>query len=105
MLAAGAVAAGDDDDLEDATAPRPRLAEMVDRIDAIAHAHDVPVATFGHAGDGKLTRRSSPTEHDDAAIKRAHEAFGEVFTGGHRHGRHDHRRARRGRGYFTQFTG
>ena len=40
--------------LEDATVPRPRLAEMVDRIDAIAHAHDVPVATFGHAGDGNL---------------------------------------------------
>ena len=65
--------------LEDATVPRPRLAEMVDRIDAIAHAHDVPVATFGHAGDGNLHPTIVVDQHDDAAIKRAHEAFGEVF--------------------------
>jgi glycolate dehydrogenase FAD-linked subunit len=66
--------------LEDATVPRPRLAEMVDRIDAIAHAHDVPVATFGHAGDGNLHPTIVVDAHDDAAIKRAHEAFGEIFT-------------------------
>ena len=65
--------------LEDATVPRPRLAEMVDRIDAIAHAHDVPVATFGHAGDGNLHPTIVVDQHDDAAIKRAHEAFGEIF--------------------------
>ena len=59
--------------------PRPRLAEMVDRIDAIAHAHDVPVATFGHAGDGNLHPTIVVDQHDDAAIKRAHEAFGEMF--------------------------
>ena len=66
--------------LEDATVPRPRLAEMVDRIDAIARAHDVPVATFGHAGDGNLHPTIVVDQHDDAAIKRAHEAFGEIFT-------------------------
>ncbi|MGZ8750531.1 MAG: FAD-linked oxidase C-terminal domain-containing protein, partial [Pseudonocardia sp.] len=60
-------------------AKRPWLAEMVDRIDAIAHAHDVPVATFGHAGDGNLHPTIVVDQHDDAAIKRAHEAFGEVF--------------------------
>ena len=65
--------------LEDATVPRPRLAEMVDRIDAIAAAHDVPVATFGHAGDGNLHPTIVVDQHDDGAIKRAHEAFGEVF--------------------------
>ncbi|GAA2563029.1 FAD-binding oxidoreductase [Pseudonocardia hydrocarbonoxydans] len=40
--------------LEDATVPRPRLAEMVGRIDEIAERHDVSIATFGHAGDGNL---------------------------------------------------
>ena len=40
--------------LEDATVPRPRLAEMVDRIDEIAAAHDVPVATFGHEAFGEI---------------------------------------------------
>ena len=66
--------------LEDATVPRPRLPEMVDRIDAIAAAHDVPVATFGHAGDGNLHPTIVVDQHDDAAIKRAHAAFGEIFT-------------------------
>jgi glycolate oxidase len=65
--------------LEDATVPRPRLAEMVDRIDKIAAAHDVSVATFGHAGDGNLHPTIVVDQHDDAAITRAHEAFGEVF--------------------------
>ena len=81
--------------LEDATVPRPRLAEMVDRIDAIAHAHDVPIATFGHAGDGNLHPTSWSTEHDDAAIKRAARGLRRDLHGGHRAGRHDHRRARR----------
>ena len=66
--------------LEDATVPRPRLAEMVDRIDEIAADHDVPVATFGHAGDGNLHPTIVVDQRDDAAIKRAHEAFGDIFT-------------------------
>ena len=65
--------------LEDATVPRPRLAEMVDRIDAIAASHDVPVATFGHAGDGNLHPTIVVDQHDDDGIKRAHEAFGDIF--------------------------
>ena len=40
--------------LEDASVPRPRLAEMVARIDEIAARHRVTMATFGHAGDGNL---------------------------------------------------
>ena len=65
--------------LEDATVPRPRLAEMVDRIDEIAASHDVPVATFGHAGDGNLHPTIVVDQRDDAAIARAHEAFGDIF--------------------------
>jgi len=40
--------------LEEATVPRPRLAEMVGRIDEIAERYDVPIATIGHSGDGDL---------------------------------------------------
>jgi glycolate oxidase len=66
--------------LEDATVPRPRLAAMVDRIDEIAEKHDVPIATFGHAGDGNLHPTCVVDQRDEAAIQRAHQAFGDVFA-------------------------
>src|SRR5919107_1550632 len=66
--------------LEDATVPRPRLAAMVDRIDEIAEKHDVQIATFGHAGDGNLHPTCVVDQRDDAAIQRAHQAFGDVFA-------------------------
>ncbi len=66
--------------LEDATVPRPRLAEMVGRIDEIAERHDVPIATFGHAGDGNLHPTCVIDRHDDAAADRAHKAFSDVFA-------------------------
>jgi len=65
--------------LEDATVPRPRLAEMVARIDAIADRHDVVIGTFGHAGDGNLHPTCVLHPDDTDAIERAHRAFGEVF--------------------------
>jgi len=66
--------------LEDASVPRPRLAEMVARIDAIAARHQVTIATFGHAGDGNL----HPTcvlgsAADTEGIGRAERAFAEIF--------------------------
>ncbi|MBW0091889.1 FAD-binding protein [Pseudonocardia sp. KRD-184] len=66
--------------LEDATVPRPRLAEMVDRIDEIAARHDVDIATFGHAGDGNLHPTCVVDRHDEDAAQRAHKAFGDVFA-------------------------
>ncbi|MEI2766628.1 MAG: FAD-linked oxidase C-terminal domain-containing protein [Dermatophilaceae bacterium] len=65
--------------LEDATVPRPRIAEMVDRIDAIAAAHDVVCATFGHAGDGNLHPTIVFDPADERARHRAEAAFGQVF--------------------------
>jgi glycolate oxidase len=66
--------------LEDATVPRPRLAAMVDRIDEIAERYDVPIATFGHAGDGNLHPTCVVDQRDQAAINRAHKAFGDIFA-------------------------
>jgi glycolate oxidase len=66
--------------LEDATVPRPRLAEMVDRIDAIARRHDVVCATFGHAGDGNLHPTIVFDPADGDVQQRAEAAFGEVFA-------------------------
>jgi len=66
--------------LEDATVPRPRLAEMVGRIDEIAERYNVPIATFGHAGDGNLHPTCVIDQHDHDAIDRAHKAFADIFT-------------------------
>jgi glycolate oxidase len=67
--------------LEDASVPRPRLAEMVDRIDAIATRHDVMIATFGHAGDGNLHPTCVVRDaSDSAAIERAERAFADIFA-------------------------
>lgn len=65
--------------LEDATVPRPRLAEMVDRIDAIAGRHELVCATFGHAGDGNLHPTICFDPEQEGATERAHHAFGEIF--------------------------
>ncbi|GAA1422365.1 glycolate oxidase subunit GlcD [Streptomyces thermospinosisporus] len=66
--------------LEDATVPRHRLAEMVDRIDEIAARHDLTIATFGHAGDGNLHPTCVLDPDDHEAVDRAHAAFAEIFA-------------------------
>ena len=65
--------------LEDVTVPRPRLAEMVDAIDAIAARQGVVCATFGHAGDGNLHPTIVFDPRDGAARRRAEQAFDAVF--------------------------
>jgi glycolate oxidase len=67
--------------LEDATVPRPRIAEMVDRIDEIAARHDVTIATFGHAGDGNLHPTCVlPSSEDTDGVHRAERALADVFA-------------------------
>ena len=79
--AARAVAAGFHDDPGGRDVPRPRLAEMVDRINEIAARHDVPIATFGHAGDGNLHPTCVVDQHDDGRGNRPRaEAFADIFT-------------------------
>ncbi len=65
--------------LEDATVPRTRLAEMVDRIDAICARHEVVCATFGHAGDGNLHPTIVFDPADGDVRHRAEAAFSDVF--------------------------
>jgi glycolate oxidase len=66
--------------LEDVTVPRTRLAEMVDRIDAIASRHELTIGTFGHAGDGNLHPTAVLDARDAAAVERTHEAFADIFA-------------------------
>jgi len=66
--------------LEDATVPRPRVPQMVERIDAIAAKHDLLIGTFGHAGDGNLHPTCVLDVHDGDAIERSHSAVAEIFA-------------------------
>ncbi|MFN8084912.1 MAG: FAD-linked oxidase C-terminal domain-containing protein [Dermatophilaceae bacterium] len=66
--------------LEDATVPRPKIAEMVDRIEAISARHQVVCATFGHAGDGNLHPTIVFDPADGDVRHRAEAAFGEIFA-------------------------
>nr|WP_055504923.1 FAD-linked oxidase C-terminal domain-containing protein [Nonomuraea pusilla] len=66
--------------LEDVSVPRHRLAGMVARIDEIAAAHDLLIATFGHAGDGNLHPTCVLDPDDGEAIERCHQAFAEIFS-------------------------
>jgi glycolate oxidase len=67
--------------LEDATVPRSRLAEMVERIEEIAARYELLVGTFGHAGDGNLHPTCVVDPEEAGALERVEEAFAEIFTG------------------------
>jgi glycolate oxidase len=64
--------------LEDATVPRSRIAEMVQRIQAIAERHGLTIGTFGHAGDGNLHPTIVFDAQDKASEARAFAAFDEI---------------------------
>jgi glycolate oxidase len=66
--------------LEDATVPRSKIAEMVERINAIAKKYSVQVATFGHAGDGNLHPTITTDARDPEEIHRVEMAFEEIFA-------------------------
>jgi len=66
--------------LEDASVPRARLAEMVQRIDAIAAEHDLLIGTFGHAGDGNLHPTCVVDPAQDGVLQRVEQAFAQIFA-------------------------
>jgi glycolate oxidase len=72
---------------EDVGVPRSKLAQMLQRVEDIAHEYDVVVATVGHAGDGNL-HPSLVVDSDRAwpaaeAIYRAALDLGGTITGEH----------------------
>lgn len=66
--------------LEDVGVPLGRVAELLARIERIAHETGLEIATFGHAGDGNM----HPTIVFDGASAearaRAHDAAGRIFA-------------------------
>jgi glycolate oxidase len=65
--------------LEDATVPRSKQPEMVERVEAIAKKYNVACGTFGHAGDGNMHPTFLTDERDTEEIERVHHAFSEIF--------------------------
>jgi glycolate oxidase len=66
---------------EDICVPRSALPEMLRRIDRLAARVDIPIATFGHAGDGNLhVNLLVDANRDDPAVAaRIHEAITGLF--------------------------
>lgn len=65
--------------LEDATVPRSKIADMVIEINKIAKKYNVPICTFGHAGDGNLHPTCTTDARDHEEIERVEQAFEEIF--------------------------
>ena len=66
--------------LEDISVPRPAMAEVVNRIDALGTKHNLEIGTFGHAGDGNLHPTIVLDKNDSAALKRAEGALADIFA-------------------------
>lgn len=65
--------------LEDATIPRSCIEPMVSFIQETANKYQVTIGTFGHAGDGNLHPTCLTDERDKDELRRAHQAFAEIF--------------------------
>ena len=63
---------------EDVVVPVSRLPELVDGVKRLAAKHDLPIVSFGHAGNGNLHVNLLP--RDEAERARAHAALGELFA-------------------------
>ena len=66
--------------LEDATVPRSQIAPMVEAINAIAKKYNIPICTFGHAGDGNLHPTCMTDARNEEEMHRAEQAFAEIFA-------------------------
>ena len=64
---------------EDIVVPRGSIPRMVERIQRISAAHDVPIAVFGHVGDGNLHPTILCDRRDGAMMKRVQAAAGAIF--------------------------
>lgn len=65
--------------LEDVGVPLPRLGDLVEGIERISAAHDVPIAVIAHAGDGNTHPLLVFDPRDLDQKQRAETAYGEVM--------------------------
>ena len=64
---------------EDIVVPRSRVPDAIRRIEKIAGKYDIPIANFGHAGDGNLHVNVMIDKSIPGMEDKAHEAIREVF--------------------------
>ena len=65
--------------LEDATVPRSRIPHMVRGIEELSAKYDLPIGTFGHAGDGNLHPTILTDKRDKEKWHRTEAAVEELF--------------------------
>jgi glycolate dehydrogenase FAD-linked subunit len=65
--------------LEDATVPRSKIPAMVGALQGIARKYDLPIGTFGHAGDGNLHPTILTDKRDKQEWARVEQAIEAVF--------------------------
>jgi glycolate oxidase len=66
--------------LEDATVPRSKIPDMVRAIEDIGRKNNLPIGTFGHAGDGNLHPTILTDRRDKEEWKRVEEAIKQIFA-------------------------
>jgi glycolate dehydrogenase FAD-linked subunit len=59
--------------------PRSRLPDLVAAVDALAQRHDLPIVSFGHAGEGNLHVNVMVDRADKARFAVAEQAVRELF--------------------------
>ncbi len=64
---------------EDVVVPRSRLPELVAAVDDLAHRYDLPIVSFGHAGEGNLHVNVMVDRADAARFAKAEEAVKALF--------------------------
>ena len=66
---------------EDVVVPRGRLVDLIDFGAELQRRHGIPVACFGHAGDGNIHVNLMVADHDQPVVRaRAEAALDELFT-------------------------
>jgi glycolate oxidase len=65
---------------QDVVVPKSRLADFVSRVADIGHTHDLPIPSFGHAGDGNIHVNIMYNRDDNDETARANKALHEILT-------------------------
>jgi len=66
----------------DVAVPLGALSAIVEHIHELSTAHDVPIPTFGHAGDGNVHFDVLVDPTDEAAVAEAHTIYESIVTRG-----------------------
>ncbi len=64
---------------EDATVPRSKIPDLMDRLDVIKEKHNVEIVVFGHAGDGNLHPNVLCDKRDQEEMRRVELAVEDMF--------------------------